>query len=296
MINLMKGDCLELMKTIPDNSVDLILTDPPYVRMVNQKWDNMSDSEAQNFYKKVFNEIHRILRFGGRCLMFGSNDTLGFYYQNSKLLNRELLIVEKDVKKVSAGRNTKQYKQHVNCTEYVFVATKYAREYVRDVLLSAKADTDLSSKEINELLGVKSNGGGMWSIYTGNNKCNQVPTKEQWFKFKNIFRLLPDYDTFEEVFNNGMSMGNVLKDYNFITKTRLHPTQKPVDLLEYLIKTYSNEGEVVLDFTAGSMSTAIACINTNRNGIMIEKDDHYFKVGSERVKNTLSEKGDYCEV
>ena len=291
MINLMKGDCLELMKTIPDNSVDLILTDPPYVRMVNQKWDNMSDSEAQNFYKKVFNEIHRILRFGGRCLMFGSNDTLGFYYQNSKLLNRELLIVEKDVKKVSAGRNTKQYKQHVNCTEYVFVATKYAREYVRDVLLSAKADTDLSSKEINELLGVKSNGGGMWSIYTGNNKCNQVPTKEQWFKFKNIFRLLPDYDTFEEVFNNGMSMGNVLKDYNFITKTRLHPTQKPVDLLEYLIKTYSNERDNVLDFTAGSMSTAIACINTNRNGIMIEKDEQYFKVGQDRVSKALQERG-----
>ena len=55
----------------------------------------------------------------------------------------------------------------------------------------------------------------------------------------------------------------------------LHPTQKPVALLEYLIKTYTQENETVLDFTAGSMSTAIACINTNRNGIMIEKDEHY---------------------
>ena len=281
---LMFGDCLERMKEIPDGSVDLILTDPPYVRMVNQKWDNMSDSEAQNFYEKVFNEVNRILRFGGRCLMFGSNDTLGFYYQNSKLLNRELLIVEKDVKKVSAGRNTKQYKQHVNCTEYVFVATKYAREYVRGLLLSAKADTNLSSKEINELLGVKSNGGGMWSIYTGNNKCNQVPTKEQWFKFKNIFRLLPDYNTFEEVFNNGMSMGNVLKDYNFITKNRLHPTQKPVDLLEYLIKTYSNEGETVLDFTFGSCSTGVACLNTNRKFIGVEMYEKYFDIGVNRMK------------
>ncbi len=72
----------------------------------------------------------------------------------------------------------------------------------------------------------------------------------------------------------------------------IHPTQKPVALLEYLIKTYTNEGETVLDFTAGSMSTAIACINTNRKGIMIEKDDHYFKVGSERVEKALSEKGD----
>jgi site-specific DNA-methyltransferase (adenine-specific) len=70
----------------------------------------------------------------------------------------------------------------------------------------------------------------------------------------------------------------------------LHPTQKPVALLEYLIKTYTQENETVLDFTAGSMSTAIACINTNRKGIMIEKDEHYFKVGSERLKRALSEK------
>ena len=78
----------------------------------------------------------------------------------------------------------------------------------------------------------------------------------------------------------------------FNTEVGLHPTQKPVALLEYLIKTYTQEGETVLDFTAGSMSTAIACINTNRKGIMIERDEHYFKVGSERVKKTLSEKGD----
>ena len=87
-----------------------------------------------------------------------------------------------------------------------------------------------------------------------------------------------------------------LLEFDKVRKGSLHPTQKPVTLLEYLIKTYTQEGETVLDFTAGSMSTAIACINTNRNGIMIEKDDHYFKVGSERVKKTLSEKGDYCEV
>lgn len=71
----------------------------------------------------------------------------------------------------------------------------------------------------------------------------------------------------------------------------LHPTQKPVALLEYLIKTYTQENETVLDSTAGSMSTAIACINTNRKGIMIEKDDHYFKVGSDRVAQALRERG-----
>ena len=71
-----------------------------------------------------------------------------------------------------------------------------------------------------------------------------------------------------------------------------HKSQKPVTLLEYLINTYTTENETVLDFTAGSMSTAIACINTNRNGIMIEKDEHYFKIGSERVKRALLENVD----
>lgn len=72
---------------------------------------------------------------------------------------------------------------------------------------------------------------------------------------------------------------------------KVHPTQKPVALMEYLIKTYTNEGETVLDFAAGSFTTGVACVNTNRNGIMIEKDPHYFKIGSERVERALSEKG-----
>ena len=72
----------------------------------------------------------------------------------------------------------------------------------------------------------------------------------------------------------------------------IHPTQKPVALMEYLIRTYTNEGETVLDFAAGSFTTGVACVNTNRKGIMIEKDPHYFKIGSERVERALSERGD----
>ena len=73
----------------------------------------------------------------------------------------------------------------------------------------------------------------------------------------------------------------------FNRQTGLHPTQKPVDLLEYLIKTYTNENDTVLDFTAGSMSTVIACLNTNRNCIAIEKDENYFDIGCDRVNNHI---------
>ena len=72
---------------------------------------------------------------------------------------------------------------------------------------------------------------------------------------------------------------------------RLHPTQKPVALLEYLINTYTHEGETVLDFTAGSFSTAIACLNTDRNFIGIELDDNYFDIGVNRIKGYIENNG-----
>lgn len=80
---------------------------------------------------------------------------------------------------------------------------------------------------------------------------------------------------------------NILKFGNIVGKDAIHPTQKPVALMEYLIKTYTNEGETVLDFTMGSFTTAIACLNTKRNFIGIELDNKYFEVGTKRVEGHL---------
>ena len=79
---------------------------------------------------------------------------------------------------------------------------------------------------------------------------------------------------------------DVVKFNNGNNKDRKHPTQKPVDLLEYLINTYTNEGETVLDFTAGSGSTGVACVNTNRNFIGIELDEGYFNIAKERIEKS----------
>lgn len=85
--------------------------------------------------------------------------------------------------------------------------------------------------------------------------------------------------------NNGLSYPRaILRFSNANQNNRLHPTQKPVDLLEYLIKTYTNEGDTVLDFTMGSGSTGVACINTNRNFIGIELDENYFKIAEKRIE------------
>lgn len=82
---------------------------------------------------------------------------------------------------------------------------------------------------------------------------------------------------------------SIIRISNRSEKRGFHPTQKPVALLEYLIKTYSNEGDTILDNTMGSGSTMVACVNTNRNGIGIELDDNYFKIGQERVKQAQSQ-------
>jgi len=283
-IELIQGDCLEKMKDIPDGSVDLVLIDPPYINMVPQSWDRMSDEKAKNLFEQVKKESYRVLRFGGRFISFSSNDTLKFLYGGS-LLHRELLVVCKDAKKVSAGRNTKRYKQHINCVEYVFVAIKFAREYVRGLLLEQKGE--MSAKEINSKLGMATNGGGMWSIYTGENVCQQVPTKEQWDKFRNIFNNLPEYSTFEEVFNNDLGKGNTIFGINFNMSDRVHPTQKPLELIEYLISTYTNEYAVVLDGFMGSGTTGVACNNLNRNFIGIELDEDYFKIAEKRINENI---------
>ena len=78
-----------------------------------------------------------------------------------------------------------------------------------------------------------------------------------------------------------------LIEFDKIRKGSVHPTQKPVDLLEYLIKTYTNENEIVLDFTMGSGSTGVACMNTNRNFIGIELDEKYFEIAKNRIENSI---------
>lgn len=283
--SLLFGDCLERMKEIPDGSVDAIICDPPYIGMVKERWDNMSIAYYDKLFQEFMKESERVLRFGGRFVSFGSNDTLSYLYKNNPLKHRELLVVEKDVAKVSAGRNTKQYNQHVNCTEYVFVATKFQREYVKNILKGKQSSLGLSSKQINELLGVKSNGGGMWSIYTGNNVCEQVPTREKWKIFQDKLGVDVDYDNFEEVFNNAVGLSNVLKNVNFNFKGRQHPTQKPLELMEYLIGRYSRVNDTILDMFMGSGSTGVACLNTGRKFVGVEMDETYFDIAVKRIKD-----------
>ena len=281
---LIQAECLEAMRHLPDASIDAVIVDPPYVGMVNQAWDRKSDEEASCFFQAMCVEVRRTLRFGGRFLSFGSDKTLGWLYPAlsvADLKQRELLVIDKGAQ-VAAGRNTAPYKQHVNVCEYVLVASKFARPLTKQILIAERERVGLSSSQLNALLGTGTNGGGMWSIYAGDNSCQQVPTRDAWEKLRTKLNL-PDYETIDEVFNNESGKLNVLRGFSFRSEKRQHPTQKPVALMEYLIRTYTKRGQVVLDNTMGSGTTGVACINTGRRFIGIERETNYFDIACERV-------------
>ncbi|CCQ60631.1 DNA-methyltransferase [Crocosphaera watsonii] len=137
-------------------------------------------------------------------------------------------------------------------------------------------------------MGVKSNGGGMWSLYTGNNILAQVPTREMWEKLENVLEFNYPYEDISSTFNIEMGLTDVWNDINFYEEKRLHPTQKPVKLIERIIRASSHENMIVLDPFMGSGSTAIACLNLNRYYIGIEKEDKYIEKINSRIAQDKS--------
>ena len=235
---------VNLMKSIPDASVDMILTDPPYGTTAC-KWDSVIPFEA------MWEQLKRIIKPNGAIVLFG-NEPFSSALRMSNIKQYKYDWVW--VKNVSTNFLHAK-RQPLRNTENIHVFYKKCGKYYP---IKSTGHTPTQS--------AKGSSNGV--LYHGINTRNYVGGDTTRYPKTTI-----NFDVVD-------------------LKNRLHPTQKPLPLLEYLIKTYTNENETVLDFTAGSMSTAIACINTNRNGIMIEKDEHYFKIGSDRVAQALQELGD----
>ena len=234
---LMKGDCLERMKEIPDGSVDMVLTDPPYGTTAC-KWDSVIPFES------MWEQLNRIIKPNGAIVLFGQEPFSSFM-------------------RVS---NIKGYK-------YDWVWDK--------VKQGAFATAKFAPLKQHELISVFSKDGG---------KCNYFPQMVKREKSR-TGKIYSSSDSASVKYNDGVERvytekypKTILTESNANNKGKVHPTQKPVALLEYLIRTYTNEGETVLDFTMGSGSTMIACLNTNRKGIGIELDQNYFEIAKKRIE------------
>ncbi len=275
------------MKKIEDNSIDLVVADPPYWKVIGEKWDYKWKTE-EDYVKwslKWIEEVARILRIGGTFYCFGYFRTLALLVPHLEQFGLELrqqIIIDKGIRSVS-GRATKKYKIFPNVTESILFIIKDNKKFIKPFLKEKQKEIGLTAKQINEALGVKSNGGGMWSIYTGNNVCEQFPTEELWNKLSKILNFNLSYKKVAQTFNPQMGYTDVWTDIDFYKEKHLHPTQKPLRLIKRLVEASSNEGDIVLDPFAGSGSTQVACIHLNRHYIGIEMDTNYYQMASKRI-------------
>ncbi len=285
-------DCIPGMaEHIPDEAVDLIIADPPYFKVVGEKWDYQwrTEEDYVAWSASWFREAARTLRLGGSFYLFGYFRILSLllpHLEAEGIRLRQQIIVNKGIQAVS-GRATKKYKMFPNVTESILFLYKDPKPFVRDLLRRLQRERGLTAKEINERLGVKSNGGGMWSIYTGDNVCEQLPTPEYWEKLQTILEFTYPYDRLAITFNPQMGYTDVWDDINFYQeKDRIHPTQKPLDLIRRLVLASSRSGDLVMDPFMGSGSTAVVCRQTGRDFVGFELNQEYHGKSLDRLQKT----------
>lgn len=240
MINLIHGECIEEMKKIPSNSIDMVLTDPPYGTTAC-KWDTVIPMMA------MWKQLKRITKDNGAICLFGSEPfSSALRMSNIKMFKYDW-IWEKDNGTNFLNAKFQPFKVHEIVSVFGLMATSYSK----------KGNMKYYPQKT---FGHKT--------YKGTNKKSNM-----------TYHSCPDNHYVEN--KDGSRFPRSVKMVT--TEKGLHPTQKPVALLEYLIKTYTLENETVLDFTMGSGSTGVACKNLNRSFIGIELDDKYFKIAKERI-------------
>ncbi len=285
------SDVSSFLNEEKDCSIDLAILDPPYWRVVNEKWDRQWKTEEDYicWVRQWSSELFQKMRYGGSVYLFGYFRTLSKLVSPLESIGyqlRQQIVLGKGLRAIS-GRATKDYKIFPNVTESCLLLIKDPYPYVKQILLDAKKANKFSSKEINEKIGVKSNGGGMWSIYTGKNICRQIPTKEIWDKFSDVFQLKIDYCKISQTFNPIKGLTDVWTDINFYEEDRIHPTQKPLKLIKRLIQASSNEGDLIIDPFLGSSSSVIGSIDMGREIHGCEKDKEYFDKSIKRIEKVI---------
>lgn len=252
MIDIKQGDCLELMKEIPDKSIDMILCDLPY-GTTPLKWDSVLNIE------KLWRVYNRIIKHNGAIVLFGQEPFASYLRLSNITMYKYDWYWEKE-------RLTN-----------VFQVKKRAGKTIENIMVFYKNQCTYNPQK---------------NQHHGKLVTNKIGENARWSVTQAGYR--SKTKPFEYVDDGTRYPTQCLRFNRDNPRTRLHPTQKPVALLEYLIKTYTNEGETVLDNCMGSGSTGVACINTNRNFIGYELDEKYFEIAEKRlnecIKTTLFDK------
>lgn len=281
------GDCLSNLRRLPDRCVDLVILDPPYWKVVGELWDFKwrTEKDYRKWCSEWFAEIARVCKRSASVYLFGYLRNLVHLFHDITDLGfefRQEIIVDKGIK-CMAGRKTSTYKQFPNTTETIFFFVYDAKPAIRQCLLQRAKELGLDAKTINARLGVKANGGGVWSLYTGENILAQVPTKEMWERLESVLSFKAPDDLKGFVFQPQMGLTNVWQDIDFYAEDRIHRTQKPLPLIERLLLASSRAEQIVLDPFAGSGSTALAAKRLERHSISIEIDPEMAEKAAKRL-------------
>ena len=236
MIDLQHGDCLELMKKIPDNSIDMILCDLPYGTTACNKWDVTIP------FDPLWDQYTRIIKDHGAIALFGDEP----FASELRLSNRKYYRYDWIWVKPHPTGFLNANRMPMKNTETISIFYKHLPLYHPQM---TKGKPYKASKH-----SISTNYGHYHADWkTANNKGTRYPVKT--IKFANA-------------------------------RDAVHPTQKPVDLLKYLIKTYTDEGMTVLDNAMGSGSTGVAAKELNRNFIGMELDNKYYEAAKQRINET----------
>ena len=236
------GDCLELLPSIPDGSIDMVLCDLPYGTTAN-KWDSVIPFEP------LWKEYLRLGKENAAFVFTASQPFTSILVMSNLKMFKHEWIWQKNRGSNFANTIREPFKEH----EEVVVFSRGKWTY---------------NKQMQERTG-----GGAERVKYGLRWMSQ---SENYRKFENR----------ETVMQPELRVPSSVQKFN--TEVGLHPTQKPVSLLEYLIKTYTNEGETVLDNCMGSGSTGVACVNLNRKFIGMEKDEKYFAIAKKRIEEAVN--------
>ena len=256
--NLMHGDCLTLMNNISDNSIDLILCDLPY-GSTSCTWDIIIP------FNELWNQYTRILKSNGVVVLFGSQPFTSLMIQSNPKWFREELIWLKNKPASGMNADSKHMKIHENIE--VFASTSnYTYNPQKWLVADKDFITQRKTFKDNEYIGNR--------IYGATTRTRKLDTGE-----RNPLSIVSCRVPFTPQNSKSYSSDNDL---------RFHPTQKPLELLDYLIKTYSNENDTVLDNCMGAGSTGVSAVRLNRNFVGIELAQEYFNIAEKRINAVIN--------
>jgi len=258
-IKLLHGDCIELFPKIPDASIDAIITDPPY-GITKCDWDKVVPFDS------LWKHYNRVLKRNGVIVIFGTEPFTSELVCSNKKMFREKLTWQKH--RPSNMGNAKR--MHLKYSEDIIVFS-----FGRNIY-----NPQMQPRTSNRVRQAQKGTSKQWR--TNGNTSREVCFATQyaprsWDSFNADWKYPSNILPFPAVVSNSREKVN-------------HPTQKPVSLLMYLIKTYTQEDALILDTFMGSGTTGVACINTGRKFIGMELDDNYFSIAKTRIENAIREK------